>query len=60
MITQMTIREIRKFLFDSNKSMVFKWLDEMTNKDARRFLYDMEDQDQDFRMVENGDFIYVW
>ena len=46
-----SVREIRKLLFDCDKSayIVNK---EMTNKEARDFLYWIEDQDMAFNVID--------
>ena len=54
-----TVREIRKMLFDTNQYTVIG-SDEMTNKDARDFLYNMENQDTKMNVMDNGSHLLIW
>jgi hypothetical protein len=59
MTTQMTIRQIRTILFDTQKYTVIG-ADEMTNKESRDFLYAKEDQDEILNVIENKDHLLIW
>ncbi len=50
-MTTLTAREIRKRLFDCNKHAVIG-TEEMTNSEARLWLYNLDDQDQKFFVFE--------
>jgi hypothetical protein len=54
-----TIREIRKMLFDSDKYAVIG-AEELTNKESRDFLYDLEDQDAQKNVIDNGTHFLIW
>lgn len=55
----LTISEIRSLLFDSGKYAVIG-ADEMTNSEARRFLFDMRDQDATMNVIDNGSHFLIW
>ena len=55
----LTISEIRSLLYYSNAYAVIG-ADEMTNDEARRFLFDMPDQDTTMRVIENGDHLLIY
>ncbi len=58
-MTTLTVREIRKILFDTNKySVIFQ--DEMTNKESRDYLYSLDNQDEFFNMIDNGTHLLIW
>jgi hypothetical protein len=59
MTTQMTIRQIRTILFNTEKYTVIG-ADEMTNKESRDFLYAKEDQDEILNVIENKDHLLIW
>jgi len=59
MTTQMTIRQIRTILFNTEKYTVIG-ADEMTNKESRDFLYTKEDQDEILNVIENKDHLLIW
>lgn len=59
MTNQLTIREIRKILFDSNKYAVIG-AEEMTNKESRDYLYNMDDQDSVINVIDNGTHLLIW
>lgn len=50
-----TARELRRFLFDENFTCIINGV-EYNNADARRFLYDLENQDQAVTYTETGIF----
>ena len=57
--TTATIRQIRYTLFQSEKYAVIG-ADEMTNKDARDFLYAKDDQDAVMNIADNGTHFLIW
>jgi hypothetical protein len=59
MTNQMTIREIRKILFDSTKYAVIG-AEEMTNKESRDFLYAAEDQEAVMNVIDMASHLLIW
>jgi hypothetical protein len=59
METKMTIREIRKVLFDTNKFTVIGFT-EMTNKESRDYLYAFQNQDEVVNVIDNGSHLLIW
>lgn len=59
MTTTMTIREIRKVLFDTDKYTVIG-SEEMTNKESRDFLFQKENQDESMNVIDNGTHLLIW
>lgn len=59
MKTQMTIREIRRVLFETEKYTVIA-SDEMTNKESRDFLYAKENQDKVMNVIDNNSHLLIW
>ena len=58
--TTATIRQIRYTLFQSEKYAVIG-ADEMTNKEARDFLYaKKDDQDAVMNIADNGTHFLIW
>ena len=55
----LTIREIRRILFDSNKYTVIG-AEEMTNKESRDFLYSKEDQNKILNVIDNNSHLLIW
>jgi len=55
----LTIREIRRILFDSNKYSVIG-AEEMTNKESRDFLYSKENQDKILNVIDNNSHLLIW
>ena len=55
----LTIREIRRILFDSNKYSVIG-AEEMTNKESRDFLYSKENQDETLNVVDNSTHLLIF
>lgn len=55
----MTIREIRKVLFETDKYTVIG-SDEMTNKESRDFLYGKENQDEVMNVIDNESHLLIW
>jgi hypothetical protein len=54
---KLTIREIRKILFDTEKYCVIG-IYEMTNKESRNFLKD--NQEQIFNVIDNDTHLLIW
>jgi hypothetical protein len=59
MKNKMTIREIRRVLFETEKYTVIG-PNEMTNKESRDFLYEKEDQDELINVIDNGSHLLIW
>ena len=59
MKTQMTISEIRRILFETEKYTVIG-SDEMTNKESRDLLYAKENQDELMNVIDNGSHLLIW
>lgn len=59
MKNEMTIKEIRKVLFDTNKYTVMG-SDEMTNKESRDYLYNQDNQDEVLNVIDNGSHLLIW
>ena len=55
----LTIREIRRILFDSNKYTVIG-AEEMTNKESRDFLYSKENQNKILNVIDNNSHLLIW
>ena len=56
---QMTVREIRRLLFETDKYTVIGE-DEMTNKESRDFLYEKDNQDELMNVIDNGSHLLIW
>ena len=56
---RMTIREIRKILFDTEKYCVIG-SDEMTNKESRDFLYLKNNQEDVLNVIDNDTHLLIW
>ena len=59
MKNQMTIREIRRVIFETEKYTVIG-ADEMTNKESRDFLYEKDNQDELMNVIDNGSHLLIW
>ena len=59
MQTELTIREIRRILFETDKYSVIG-SQEMTNKESRDFLYSKENQDEKMNVIDNGTHLLIW
>jgi hypothetical protein len=55
----MTIREIRKVLFDTDFFAAIG-TQLMTNKDARDYLYAKTDQERVLNVIEKNDCLLIW
>jgi hypothetical protein len=56
---QMTVREIRRLLFETDKYTVIGE-DEMTNKESRDFLYVIDNQDKTYNVIDEGSHLLIW
>jgi chemotaxis regulatin CheY-phosphate phosphatase CheZ len=56
---QMTVREIRRLLFETDKYTVIGE-DEMTNKESRDFLYAIDNQDKTYNVIDEGSHFLIW
>lgn len=56
---EMTIREVRKVLFDTNHFAIVN-IEEMTNKEARDYFYGFDNQDMVVNVFVNEKCIAVW
>jgi hypothetical protein len=56
---QMSIREIRRVLFETEKYTVIG-ANEMTNKESRDFLYLKENQDEKLNVIDNETHLLIW
>lgn len=59
MTTQMTIREIRRVLFETDKYTVIG-SDQRTNEDSRNLLYGMSNQEEIMNVIDNGTHLLIW
>lgn len=59
MTTQLTVREIRRVLFETNKYTVIG-SNEMTNKESRDFLYELSNQDYLYNVIDNNSHLLIW
>jgi chemotaxis regulatin CheY-phosphate phosphatase CheZ len=56
---QMTVREIRRLLFETDKYTVIGE-NEMTNKESRDFLYAIDNQDKTYNVIDEGSHLLIW
>jgi hypothetical protein len=54
----MTVAQVRRLLFDSNKYAVIGE-NEMTNGEARAYLYEMPNQEEILSVIDMGDHVLV-
>ena len=59
MKTELTVREIREILFETEKYTVIGE-DEMTNKESRDFLYSNVNQEEVFNVIDNDTHLLIW
>lgn len=59
MKTELTVREIRRILFETEKYTVIGE-DEMTNKESRDFLYSKVNQEEVFNVIDNDTHLLIW
>jgi hypothetical protein len=59
MTSKLTVREIRRILFETEKYTVIG-ADEMTNKESRDFLYSKENQEEVFNVIDNDTHLLIW
>ena len=55
----LTVREIRKILFDTDMLASINEQD-MSNKEARDYLYAKNDQEQVLSVIEHNDCLLIW
>ena len=56
---QLTVREIRRVLFETNKYTVIGSI-EMDNKESRDFLYELTNQDYLYNVIDNDSHLLIW
>ena len=56
---QITIREIRRILFETEKFTVIG-SEEMTNKESRDFLYAKDNQEEVMNVIDNDSHLLIW
>ncbi len=59
MSIKLTATEIRKRLFSNEELYAVIGTEEMTNSDARRYMFDL-DYDIEFNVVENGTHLLIY
>ncbi len=59
MKTELTVREMRRILFETEKYTVIGE-DEMTNKESRDFLYSKVNQEEVFNVIDNDTHLLIW
>jgi hypothetical protein len=59
MTTKLSVREIRRVLFETDKYTVIG-ADEMTNKESRDFLFAKDDQEETFNVIDNDTHLLIW
>lgn len=59
MKTELTVREIRRILFETEKYTVIGE-GEMTNKESRDFLYSKVNQEEVFNVIDNDTHLLIW
>ena len=59
MTSKLTVREIRRILFETEKYTVIGE-DEITNKESRDFLYSKENQEEVFNVIDNDTHLLIW
>jgi len=59
METRLTVREIRKILFDTDYYTVIGSV-ERSNKESRDYFYWLDDQDEIFNVINNGKYLLIW
>jgi hypothetical protein len=56
---QLTIREIRTILFDTDKKTVYK-NNVMNNKESRDYFYSKDNQDEVLKVTDNGTHLLIF
>jgi len=56
---KITVRQIRKILFDTDKYTVLG-SDERTNEESRNILYGMSNQDEILNVIDKGTYLLIW
>lgn len=57
--SKMTISEIRRVLFETNKYTVID-SEEMSNKESRDYLYQKGDQESTMNVIDNGSHLLIF
>ena len=60
MKNQIKVKKLRKLFFDNSELYAVLFDEELTNKDARRALFEMEDQNAIFNYKKEGDCVLIW
>lgn len=55
---QLTIREIRTILFDTDKKTVYK-NNVMNNKESRDYFYSKDNQEEVLKVIDNGTHLLI-
>jgi hypothetical protein len=56
---KLTVRQIRRILFKTEKYTVIG-SEEMTNKESRDFLYEIDNQEQFMNVIDNNTHLLIW
>ena len=56
---RLTVREIRMILYETNKFTVIG-SDERTNQESRDFLFEIDNQDYVFNVIDKGNHLLIW
>jgi hypothetical protein len=56
---KLTVRQIRRILFETEKYTVIG-SEEMTNKESRDFLYEIDNQEQFMNVIDNNTHLLIW
>jgi hypothetical protein len=59
MKNKLTVKEIRKILFDTDKYAVIGII-EMTNEESRNFLYEFSNQDYLYNVIDNDSHLLIY
>jgi uncharacterized protein with PhoU and TrkA domain len=55
-----TVKELRTLFFDNDNFYAVLFADELTNKEVRRELYEMENQDEKLNYQINDKCVLIW
>ena len=56
---KLTVRQIRRILFETEKYTVIG-SEEMTNKESRDFLYEIDNQELFMNVIDNNTHLLIW
>jgi len=56
---RLTVREIRMILYETDKFTVIG-SDERTNRESRYFLYQIDNQDYVYNVIDKGNHLLIW